>query len=220
MSTVLLILDDEAVNAAASEALARRGAEPRVAGSVVEAVEWLSAHRTADVSAIVLDAAVLRAETQVWLAARSGDRRLAAVPVIVLAHDASADGMAGGGARDEVVPYAAGIPGLAEAVLRAAKLPTPPARVALGTERALAARVTVDLHTYAHSKLVQYLGESRAAAVLQAITAHLPDGRIVTTQDLHDVARRLKALGELESNVATLLSGRAVLLDSDRTLRR
>lgn len=219
MSTILLVLDDDAIRAAAAEALARRGAEARVAGSVVEAVEWLSAHRTANVAAIVLDAMVLRAETAVWVAARSGDRRLAGVPVIILAHDANADGIASCGERSEVVPYTAGIHGLAAAVLRAAKTPTPPARIALGTERVLAARVSLDLHTYAYSKLVQYLGESRAAAALQAITANLSDGRIVTTQDLHEAARRLKALGELEANVATLLSGRATLLDSDRTLR-
>lgn len=217
-STVLLVLHDDDIRAGAAEALARRGFEPRVGGSVVAAVEWMNAHRRDELAAIVLDSAGLKAEGAVWLAARCSDQRLASVPAVILARDTGEDIRTYAG-RGEIVPYATGIPGLAAAVLRAIRTPAPPERVALGTERLIAAGVKLDLHTYTYSKLVQYLGEARAAITLQAITLELPGGRIVTTQDLHEVARKLRVMGELEANVATLLSGRATLLDSDRTLR-
>jgi len=101
-------------------------------------------------------------------------------------------------------------------------VPRPPVRLANGTGDLPALAATSDrpdLHLYAEAKLIQYLGAARAAATLDVVLRECALSTIETTADLHCVAQVLRTRGTIESAVAALLSGRATLIDSDRTLR-
>lgn len=101
-------------------------------------------------------------------------------------------------------------------------LPTPPeARLARGTGGVPAAELagSLDLHAFAEAKLVQYLGERRGLSTIELVLRELRIARIGSTADLHRVAAALRRRGSVEAAVAALLSGRATLIDSDRTLR-
>lgn len=97
----------------------------------------------------------------------------------------------------------------------------PDARLARGTGGVPTSAIAgpLDLHAYAEAKLVQYLGERRGVALLELVLRDLRIERIETTTELHRVAVALRSRGSVEAAVAALLSGRATLIDSDRTLR-
>jgi hypothetical protein len=183
-------------------------------------MERLNAGEGLELAVVVLDGGTLKREFAAWVAATRAVPRLAGAAVIVYAPETDLDVTNVFANVRGVIPHNAGVPALIAAVVRAGGVHAQTqARIARGSERIDATQTPFDLHAYARSKLAQYLGELRAQAVMQDLTADLPGARIVTTADLHEVARRLRDRGEIEAIVATLLAGRAALLDSDRTLR-
>lgn len=110
------------------------------------------------------------------------------------------------------------------AALQRGEPPPRPARFPLGTGGFRSGdlvdeRRPGDLHAFAVAKLGQYFGERRGAALLAALLQEVSLARIATTADLRAVATRLAMRGQVESAVASLLSGRATLIDSEDTLR-
>jgi hypothetical protein len=171
---------------------------------------------------ILVDRRALRAEAPLWLAARASNPLINGVPEIELI---DGDVMPELERVHAFVQRSASAPVILSTVmhrLRTAREAATPARTRLargtGDTTSRSGEHPIDLHAFAEAKLMQYLGTSRAAATLVAITGELGIDRIASTTDLYRVAANLRQRGELEAAVAALLSGRATLLDSDRTL--
>ena len=169
---------------------------------------------------VVLDERAVRWDGSLWATAQRVDAALARTPVVlyVPAGGAPPRGVANVHA---VVTGQSSASELFDAITTAQDVPTePPPLLARGSDRIDTREQPLDLHAYTLAKLGQYLGARRAEVVLRELTSDLAGQRIATTADLYRVAARLRDRGDVEATVATLLSGRATLLDSDRTLRR
>lgn len=202
LPVILVVVEDEALQAHVAGVIASTGHRVVRAGSVEGVLDmgWGD-----DLVAVVMDG-------------RTRALPAVSVPVIVVVKDRLEElGSARRGLH--VVRLADGAPALVRAVEQAAAAREQATRIAKGTDRIDRRTSAMDLHAYTSAKLRQFLGEPRATMVMAQMTAGLPDGMIVTTKDLHLAAQRLREMGELEATIASLLSGQAVLLDSDRTLR-
>jgi hypothetical protein len=169
---------------------------------------------------LLVDRRALRAEAALWSAARASNPLIIGVPEIELI---DGDVVPELERAHAFVQRSAPVQALLSTVIhriRTARDAATPARTrfARGTGDPRTGEPAIDLHAFAEAKLMQYLGTSRAATTLVAITGELGIDRITSTTDLYRVAANLRQRGELEAAVAALLSGRATLLDSDRTL--
>ena len=217
-AVVVIIATDAYVRERVASALAGAGFGVVGAASVREALDRLVL-TGATPAAILLDPHVLRAEGRLWTAAQATNPQVAGVCVLLFEVEHP----------DRLPPEVADVRGVLPrhtpdrqliAALSDLCAAAPRPRAARGTGRQTALGAGLDLHAFAEAKLVQYLGADRGAAILRALTADLDQRRIASTADLHRVANLLRARGELEAAVAALLSGRATLLDSNRTLLR
>jgi hypothetical protein len=215
----LIVLVDDAIRSQLGDLMSRAGLAWCGDATVRGAIERLRTGAGLEPVVVVIDSAALRPELGVWNAALRADRRLSTIPLLLFAEETGMEPFAAGPNVRAVIAYSDGVAALGTAVARVAPTVASDPRFARGSQRVEAHTLTTDLHAYAHAKLVLYFREPRATAVMQQITVALPGGRIVTTTDLRVAAARLERMGELEKTVATLLTGRATLLDSDRTLR-
>jgi hypothetical protein len=171
---------------------------------------------------ILVERRALRSEAPLWVAARASNPLIIGVPEIEVI---DGDVVPALERAHAFVQRSASVQALLSTVLhriRAARDAASPARTRFargtGDTTSRTGEHAIDLHAFAEAKLMQYLGTSRAATTLVAITSELGIDRITSTADLHRVAASLRERGEMEAAVAALLSGRATLLDSDRTL--
>lgn len=209
---ILLIDADDRARADLAMELEARGVTVVAAGDASAALERVAATRVRP------DAAVLDP------AARGLHRMTFEVPVVILADD---DVEAPIQARVRALLARSTGPDLLLRVLEAlvrGEPPPAPARVALGTARALAPLPpvggTIDLHELARAKLEQYLDPRRVREVMERLLAEVGLGRIESTGDLRRFAGALQALGAVEAAVAVLLIGRATLLEAEAARRR
>jgi CheY-like chemotaxis protein len=217
---VLLIDPNEDSRDALSAELHARGLRVLATADRRAAMERIGS-RGERPEAIIVDAATPGLELNRFLTSLANDPLTTQVPVVVISdHLTSRTELA---PTVQVMPRTTPVPDLLAMLASMARgdMPPPPARLAHGTGdfTSYGEVMQADLHAYAEAKLVQYLGPTRAAATLAAVLRECGVERILTTADLHCVAQSLRTRGTIESAVAALLSGRATLIDSDRTLR-
>lgn len=219
---ILLIDPNEASRDTLSAELHARGLRVLATADRRAAMERIGS-RGERPEAIIVDAATPGLELNRFLTSLANDPLTTQVPVVVMSdHLTSRTELA---PTVQVMPRTTPVPDLLAMLASMARgdLPPPPAKLASGTgdftAYAYGEVMQADLHAYAEAKLVQYLGPARAAATLAAVLRECGVDRILTTADLHCVAQSLRTRGTIESAVAALLSGRATLIDSDRTLR-
>lgn len=214
---VLLIDADPATREGLTAAIEAHAFSVIAAASGGEALQRLAA-RGARPDAIVLDPNAPGLERTRFVDHLSGNVLVARVPVILLAEPGASSAL--GAQASAIVPRSAPATAILELLgrLRGGEPPVPPAQLATGTGSLPA--TNGDLHAYAASKITQYFGAARAGAIFASVLDEVGIARIETTAQLHRVAQALGRRGGLEAAVAMLLSGRATLIDSDRTLRR
>jgi len=219
---VLIVEPDAAMRDRIRDGLAVHGWRVLLAVSAGDAIDQLGALEAgARLTAIVVDRMVMRGDRVLW----TTHPQITALPLLVLATEAPERAELPANVRF-VVPRATPVTDLLAMLttLWRGELSPPPPGLAKGTGRTPASQLVaeipvVDLHAYAVAKLSQYLGAARGAATLSDVTREVGIAAIESTADLHRVAVVLRSRGTLEAAVAALLSGRATLLDSDRTLR-
>jgi CheY-like chemotaxis protein len=217
---VLLIDPNEESRDALAAELHARGLRVVATGDRRTAIDRIGM-RGERPEAIIVDAATPGLELNRFLTSLANDPLTTHVPVVVISDQlTSRTSLA---PTVQVMPRATPVPDLLAMLTSMARgdVPPPPARLPTGTGdfTAYGEAMHTDLHAYAEAKLVQYLGPARAAATLTAVLRECGVEHILTTADLHCVAQSLRTRGTIESAVAALLSGRATLIDSDRTLR-
>jgi hypothetical protein len=219
---LVLIAGDLATRERFAQTLREVGYRVLCAPSAAAAIDRLAADGIRPV-AVVAERRILRSEAAIWAAARARDPLLTHVPeVLIIDGDIDPRVQRTG----NVVQRRTSANDLLATVLRcvhaARDAAEPPrTRFARGTGSPPTLRTgdpALDLHEFVEAKLNQYLGVRRAAATLLSITEAIGIERVATTADLYRVAMALRGRGDVEASVAALLSGRAALLDSGRTL--
>jgi hypothetical protein len=217
---LVLIASDLATRERFGRGLREVGFRVLAAASVAQAIERLSMDGNRP-AAVVAERRILRTDAATWAAARARNPLLAGVPEVLIIDGDLAPIVQRTG---NIVARTTSTNDLLATVLRclhvARDAAEPPrTRFARGTGSPPAMQTgepAVDLQQYVETKLNQYLGARRAGATLRAIMHEIGIETVATTDDLYRVAMALRAHGE--ASVAALLSGRATLLDSDRTL--